>query len=351
MPKKTLISGVIVAVFSLVSLLLLQSCGKNPVAMITGGVSVNVGVGKVPNVAYSSPKFYAPGTVYKAYESSNAAKVMMYITKINLIKDNGSTVVLFENNAGYGVDLAQGTNDLTALATLGGNVPAGTYKGVELGFLNTYTINGQVTVGGVTYYTKNNSTGYSTAAPAEDISVKLYEQAEGAFSSEITPVTIQGPTTFKLYIDLTNFLAFSDGVSPTADMVDWFTNGSSGFGLVGPLAAALTVGEPGSMEVYSFNGGSDLDQGRIVLLFDSADKFIGGCAKRRVSSTKGFPSPLHNGDDIKYFTSNGNGTYNLGLATDFGTKTWNMTEFRRADHSGPYSGSGQSGTYTTHKIP
>lgn len=327
-------------------------------------------------------KRYSPKVVdavsFRAHNSIDLDTYIVVVNMINLVKEDGGEVCLFEGSKE--VDLAK-TTSLGVAESFKGDIPTGTYKQMKIGskgwsVSGGVKVKGSVTVNGVTYYTKTSHTGYTTPpAELEELSIWGTPGGWGVIQDFNPPIQLGGTISeINVLVDTSYGLLYFDGnYNTSTDQGFWLNFGTSnpaGFYIFNP-AHAVTFGIPAKKEVYEYttSWSKSPGTGRLVLLFDSSDKLVGGNSQAILVNNKGvdfkltgWMSDYYNGSvNPSLLQKNADGTYTLKLQclqpTDLGVnKLVTFPKFQRAAHTGSftyyYAGDKEttSGTYTCTKV-
>ena len=347
--KKVRISICLTALTALLLGIVSVSCGKNPMLNLIGS-SFKVGVGRMDNSLTAA----APG--FKAHNSNDPAELIMTVTEINLVREDGSYAVLWSGT--QDVDLSKITS-LAQVTAFNGDIPPGKYIKFKLYSKSSrFKVKGSVVKNGITYYTKTAHTGYTTG-PAEYEEIKITGWGDGGFSLErdFSPSIELGRSNSiseaYVLVDTAYYLTYYDGVSSTSG--DWHPYGAAGEGmyLATPFTYAITIGKPINKEVYEYTSDTSTGSGRLVILYDINDEPVGASVRPLYVNDLGaafdlygwladeYGSPLKN----EFLLKNLDGSLRLQMKANSDAVIV-FPNFQRSSHSGPYTKTpGGIGTY------
>lgn len=322
-----------------------------------------VGVFYIAGKCNSEPLF---ASTFKAHGANSPDNYIIPVTQISLQKEDGNFVTLWSGNQDVDLATLSGPSDFTSFNC---NVPPGKYKRINIfcGPANGVNIRvkGTVVSGVTTYYTKASHTGHTTGpAEIEEFSSTALVEGYYALTQDYSPaIEIGGSSTVSdivALVDISDSLIYYDGNGTDPLAKPWLPAKTAGMYLQG-CGYAVTLGIPGSKEIYDFDTGVSTDRGRLTIVYDGTGNVIGANA-RLVLTNSSFGNNLlpTTAPAQCIFTDNGNGTYNLlirfgsmGIFDDSNTLT--LQNFSKATHSGTYSkffnNATTTGSYNCTRLP
>ncbi|OGF46674.1 MAG: hypothetical protein A2452_05095 [Candidatus Firestonebacteria bacterium RIFOXYC2_FULL_39_67] len=301
--------------------------------------------------------FFLDKKVFAAHEinASGPTQMIVKITKITLEND-GLSAPCTVFTGSQEVDLASAAS-LQPVLELNCNVAPGTYSMAIVEIDENVTVKGTAILGGTTYYTKTAHTGYTTAGvEAEVLSLRNQNTFRNYFA---TPVQIKGGLTLRLIVDISGAIGYWNGADSSPKAPGEIA--SSGGMFIATLPLAVAMGNPGSKEVYDIMD-SDGGKGRLSLIFDSSDNFVGGMGRAWLANSNTSSIFYTGGFPLTKYESTSSGI-NLEASSKTGnnyseTIAWTITSFHRTAVGGVstgswgqiYQGATPSGTFTATRV-